>query len=388
MKPRIVCVILIVLTAVCLAGQTTAANQEGRITLSEDTSINEAVQILEIQSLKFENKKIINQSNFNSAIGIPLHNIEWRRAMDIIAKHNDIVVDEAPGYIAFANVQVSEAAKEKKESLAETLDIGSKQVRINGIAVLADRSFLQSLGIDWSTVFDGKVTVSADFLGGSQVPNPIGSLGMDTDFSVNGTQIELSTLLNVIESNQKGSIIAKPNIMVSSGKHGYIQVGQDFSVKMLDEAGNTTERFFSTGVIMHVEPTVVEVDGREVVHLKVSVERSSAVPGAVTTVINKSMSETELVLYDGEEAVIGGLYDTEKIQTRAGIPILKDLPWWVLGIRYLTGYWRDEVNERELVIFLRPDIVENAAARAERFEQNTPPTIVPPEAGNWGYLDE
>lgn len=388
MKLKIICVIIIALAAVCLAGQPAAAINEGKVTLSEDTHINEAVQILEIYSLKFENKKIINQSKFNSTIGIPLHNIDWRRAMDIIAKHNDIVVEESPGFIAFADVPVSEAAKEKKESLAETLDIGSKQVRINAIAVLADRSFLQSLGIDWSTVFDGKVTVSVDFLGGTQVPNPISSLGLDTDFSVNGTQIELSTLLNVIESNQKGSIIAKPNLIVNSGKNGYIQVGQDFSVKMLDEAGNTTERFFSTGVIMHVEPTVVEVEGREVVHLKVSVERSSAVPGAVTTVINKSMSETELVLYDGEEAVIGGLYDTETIQTRAGIPILKDLPWWVLGIRYLTGYWRDEVNERELVIFLRPDIVENAATRAARFEQNPPATIVPPEAGNWGYLEE
>ncbi|MGC9362522.1 MAG: type II secretion system protein GspD, partial [Candidatus Syntrophosphaera sp.] len=370
MKLKIICVIIIALTAVCLAGQPAAALNEGRVTLSEDTHINEAVQILEIHSLKFENKKIINQSKFNSAIGIPLHNIDWRRAMDIIAKHNDIVVEESPGFIAFANIPVTDAAR--KETLAETLDIGSKQVRINAIAVLADRSFLQSLGIDWSTVFDGKVTVSADFLGGTQVPNPIGSLGMETDFSVNGTQIELSTLLNVIESNQKGTVIAKPNLIVNSGKHGYIQVGQDFSVKMLDEAGNTTERFFSTGVIMHVEPTVVEVEGREVIHLKVSVERSSAVPGAVTTVINKSMSETELVLYDGEEAVIGGLYDTETIQTRAGIPILKDLPWWVLGIRYLTGYWRDEVNDRELVIFLRPDIVENASARAAAAEINPP----------------
>ncbi|MFO8145714.1 MAG: hypothetical protein R6T89_08305 [Candidatus Syntrophosphaera sp.] len=386
MKLKTVCVILIVLTAVCLTGKTTTITDEGRVTLSEDTHINEAVQILEIYSLKFENKKIINQSNFNSNIGIPLHNVDWRRAMDFIAKHNNIIVAEQPGYIAFSNVPVTETAK--KETLAETLEVGSKQVRINAIAVLADRSFLQSLGIDWSTVFDGKVTVSADFRGGSQVPNPISSLGLDTDFAINGTQIELSTLLNVIESNQLGTVIAKPNIMVNSGRNGYIQVGQDFSVKMLDEAGNTTERFFSTGVIMHVEPTVVEVEGREVVHLKVSVERSSAVPGAVTTVINKSMSETELVLYDGEEAVLGGLYDTETIKTRAGIPILKDLPWWVLGIRYLTGYWRDEVNERELVIFLRPDIVENASVRAAKADLNPPASRIPPDAGDWGYLDE
>jgi general secretion pathway protein D len=385
-KLKTVCVILIVLTAVCLTGKTTTITDEGRVTLSEDTHINEAVQILEIYSLKFENKKIINQSNFNSNIGIPLHNVDWRRAMDFIAKHNNIVVTEQPGYIAFSNVPVTETAK--KETLAETLEVGSKQVRINAIAMLADRSYLKSLGIDWSTVLDGKVTVSADFLGATQVPGNLFGLGMDTDFSVNGTQVELSTLLKVIESNQKGTVIAKPNLIVNSGKRGYIQVGQDFSVKMLDEAGNTTERFFSTGVIMQVEPTVVEVDGQDVVHMKVSVERSSAVPGAVTTVINKSKSDTELVLYDGEEAVIGGLYDTDTIKTRSGIPILKDLPWWVFGIRYLTGYYKDEVNERELVIFLRPDIVENASVRAAKADLNPPASRIPPDAGDWGYLDE
>lgn len=386
MKIKTVCILLIALTVASLSAETMALTEDGRVTLSETTHINEAVQILEISSLKFENKKILNQSNYNGIIGIPLHNVPWRKAMDFIALKNNIVVTEKPGYIAFDNIPMTEAAM--KETLAETLDVGAKQVRINAIAMLADRSYLKSLGIDWSTVLDGKVTVSADFLGATQVPGNLFGLGVDTDFTVNGTQVELSTLLKVIESNQKGTVIAKPNLIVNSGKQGYIQVGQDFSVKMLDEAGNTTERFFSTGVIMQVEPTVVEVDGQDVVHMKVSVERSSAVPGAVTTVINKSKSDTELVLYDGEEAVIGGLYDTDTIKTRSGIPILKDLPWWVFGIRYLTGYYKDEVNERELVIFLRPDVVDNAFQRAVKAAQAPPASRIPPEAGDWGYLED
>jgi len=385
-KIKTLCILLIALMAACLTAETMAVTEDGKVTLSEDTRINEAVQILEISSLKFVNKKILNQSNYGGSIGIPLHKVPWRKAMDLIALKNNLVVSELPGYFAFGNVPVTEATI--KETIAETLDANSKQVRINAIAMLADRTYLKSLGIDWSTVFDGKVTVSADFLGATQVPGNLFGIGMDTDFAVNGTQITLSTLLKVIESNQKGTVIAKPNLIVNSGKRGYIQVGQDFSVKMLDDAGNTTERFFSTGVIMQVEPTVVEVDGEEVVHMRVSVERSSAVPGAITTVINKSKSDTELVLYNGEEAVIGGLYDTDTIRTRSGIPILKDLPWWVFGIRYLTGYYKDEVNQRELVIFLRTDVVDNAYQRAVKAAKAPPASQIPPEAGDWGYLED
>jgi general secretion pathway protein D len=42
-------------------------------------------------------------------------------------------------------------------------------------------------------------------------------------------------------------------------------------------------------------------------------------------------------LLNGEETILGGLFVNEEAITRNGIPFLKDLPWWVLGIRYLTG---------------------------------------------------
>ncbi len=97
---------------------------------------------------------------------------------------------------------------------------------------------------------------------------------------IGSTKIQVNTLLRTIESNQKGTVLAEPNILVNSGKRGFIQVGQDFSVKSVDEAGNTTDQFFATGVIMTVDPTIVVSDSMEVIHLVASIERSSATPGA------------------------------------------------------------------------------------------------------------
>jgi len=55
--------------------------------------------------------------------------------------------------------------------------------------------------------------------------------------------------------------------------------------------------------------------------------------------------------------VIAGLYSTDEIVTRAGIPILRNLPWWVFGIRYLTGYESKEHNEKELIIILKAELL-------------------------------
>ncbi len=377
-------IIIFALLTFSLLAQTNVLDQ-GLVTITEDTQLNEAIQVLEIQSIRFQNKKIINLSNYSGPISVPLNNVPWLKAMEMVALKNNLIVAEKSGFIAFTDPEV--ILPVETETVADVLDIGTKQVRINAIALVGDRAYLKSLGIDWSTVFDGKVTVNAEFGGASQVPSDLFGIGADADISINGTQIELSTLLKAIESSQKGSVVAKPNIVVSSGKAGYIQVGQDISVKSVDNAGNTTDTFFATGVIMNVTPTVVPVGDDEVIHLKINIERSSATPGNVSTIINKSKSETELVVYDGEETVIGGLYDTDTIKYRGGIPFLKDLPWWVFGIRYLTGYDKYEVKERELVIFIKADIVESALERFRKASENPSPSKVPPEAGAWGYQD-
>ena len=76
-------------------------------------------------------------------------------------------------------------------------------------------------------------------------------------------------------------------------------------------------------------------------------------------------------MLNGEETVIGGLFVNEETTARNGIPFLKDLPWWVFGIRYLTGYETKTLAKKELVILLKTDLVPTLQ---ERFEN--------PQTGN------
>jgi type IV pilus assembly protein PilQ len=102
------------------------------------------------------------------------------------------------------------------------------------------------------------------------------------------------------------------------------------------------------------------------IHLELKIERSSGVPTDISTIITKSTSSTDLILYNGEETAIAGLFDADETVIRAGVPVLKDLPWWVFGIRYLTGYDSTEKKERELIITIQAEIVDSALERMRK----------------------
>ena len=333
------------------------------ITIPRETSFLEAINILGIMSEQYAGKKVINLSDYTGSIGIPVNQLYWLDALKLIVNANELIMEELPGVFLIKNF-VEEEERELDE-IKITPD--TKQVKISSIFFKADKSLLSSIGIDWSTLYNGEVQASFGFHGASQVSGDLFSSAITTTYETGAVSIDVNSLFKIIEANQLGTIIAKPTITVLSGRNGYIQVGEDFSVKTTDDAGNISDEFFSTGIILDVTPVVLEDEEKEVIYLVLSVEKSSALPGAISTIINKSSSTTEVILYDSEETVIGGIYTIDEVKARTGIPILKDLPWWFFGIRYLTGYNKFEKNTREMIIILKAEIVKPVEQR--KFEK-------------------
>jgi len=109
---------------------------------------------------------------------------------------------------------------------------------------------------------------------------------------------------------------------------------------------------------------VIVQDSIPFIYIELQAEKSSAAAAAVMVQINRTKAETKLVMLDGEEAVIGGLFVNDEEIVREGIPFLKDLPWWVLGLRYIFGYDKVEVSRKELIILLKAEIVPSLRERA------------------------
>jgi MSHA biogenesis protein MshL len=66
--------------------------------------------------------------------------------------------------------------------------------------------------------------------------------------------------------------------------------------------------------------------------------------------------ESVLRVADGNTAVIGGLMQDSASNASSGIPGLRELP----GIGFLFGTQSEQLAKTELVIFLRPRIIDNA----------------------------
>ncbi len=125
------------------------------------------------------------------------------------------------------------------------------------------------------------------------------------------------------------------------------------------------DQFYSTGTISEVTPHIITVNDTQFIHLQIDAERSSAQPDPVSTIINKQEAITEVLLLNGEQTAIGGLFSTEESTVRRGIPILKDLPPWLFGLRYLFGFETTDITERELIILIKATVVPSIRERVD-----------------------
>jgi len=359
MKKSIFLILMLILSSTIFCADEATNNIGEMITLLKTTNFVDAVRAIEDISQKYEGKKIINLSSFTEEIGVPIKQLHWKEALTLIVDFNELVLEELPGVYEIRDPE------QITSSGGEAISPDTKQVRISAIFVKIDESFAKNVGIDWSTLINGEVKANVNFRGASAVTEELFTASTTNRLESGEYTIDINTLFKILESHQKGTIIARPNVIVLSGKNGYIQVGEDFSVKSIDEDGNTVDEFFETGIIMEVTPTIIEQGDEEAIHLISKVEKSTAFPGEISTIISRSTSRTEILLYDGEETVIGGLYDVDENVTRQGIPILKDLPWWFLGIRYLTGFNKKEKTAGEMIIILKVEILQPLTDRRE-----------------------
>lgn len=133
-----------------------------------------------------------------------------------------------------------------------------------------------------------------------------------------------------------------------------------------DFAGNAITQFVSTGIIIDVVPTLIKSPIEpepnsptiDFMHLNVRVENSTGRPFGAAVAIDRSTANTQVLLTDGEQTIIGGLYSIQTQNERRGIPLLKDLPPWFFGLRYIFGFERTTYSQRELLIVLQAELLD------------------------------
>jgi type IV pilus assembly protein PilQ len=311
-------------------------------------------------------KIVIDTERRTTPINVDIHGFHWRDALAVICRSNGLQFADFENYIqvfgseAQAGAQPAAGAAPVTEIQKETATFRSREIKISAIFFLANLSRLEEVGINWTFMKSaGTYTLGSEFNGGDQLKNEI----FKVDLTPKMKFANINIVAKLFSNYNLGEILSGPQLIVRSGEEGRIQVGQDFSIRERDFAGNLIDKFYSAGTIVKVTPQVIVEQGVSFVHLNVEAERSSVTPGEVSTIVNKAKANTNVLLLDGEETIIGGLYDNETTTIRTGVPFLKDLPWYVFGLRYLFGYDREQVEKKELVILLKAELVPTLQER-------------------------
>lgn len=350
--------------------------ESGVISLAKNTPFNIALKALSEYSMRLENRPIIDVAQRINPINIDIANLSWKTALELITKTNHLSFLETETYIQITDAPAefigtpaggTEIETKKEQFPLKPVNGNIREILISAKFFEADTRKLIESGVDWNAVFSsGKTTAQ-----GQQ--NFIGNVESSTagifQIDYSDTDIDFNMIMKAMESNDIGKVIANPQITAIDGREGRVQIGQDFSIKQRDFAGNVLDVFVNAGIILTVTPVLVEEDSLKFIYLKVQAERSSATPGAISTVINKTYAETEMLLNDGEEALIGGLKTTEEYTTKKGLPVLNKIPKWFFGLGYLFGYESVNQTEKDLYILLKAEIIPTLSERIEAMKQ-------------------
>jgi type IV pilus assembly protein PilQ len=197
----------------------------------------------------------------------------------------------------------------------------------------------------------------------SRVTNP----ALSVVFSTTLGKFQLTSFLDALQEVRLADLQAEPSVVTLDNRAASILVGQEIPIRVLDAStANTggaatanavpraTVQLKEVGIILTVTP---HITNNRMIRLEIHAENSDAqlASSDVGFIFGKQRGDTQLLVADGETAVIGGLTVTQTSQSKSGIPILVDLPL----IGRLFGETRTDDEKRDLLILVTPHIIDN-----------------------------
>ncbi len=307
----------------------------------------------------------------------------------LLSEQGNVSVNRSSNAILVTDTR---SALDRIAPLVEQLDVRTAQVNISARIAFVNRTSLEALGFSYdlkdsqgsqlgglvTNIFDangdgvidpgeGATTDDVILLSGSsvaaignataRVPEPTLRLALSLVLG----RHTLVSFLEALQTVNLTDVQAAPVVTTLDHRAARIQVGQETPVRVIDLGSQTggqtaprsTIEYKQTGVILNVTPHVTG----NLVMLEIQAERSSVQPGASDAgiVFETSNAQTQVLVEDGQTAVIAGLTETQHTQSRTGIPILMDLP--VIG--RLFRRTTDEEVQRDLLIMVTPHIVRD-----------------------------
>jgi MSHA type pilus biogenesis protein MshL len=304
---------------------------------------------------------------------------------------NNIIVNRESGIIAVrAKAKQHETIKQFIEQVVGNVQ---RQVLIEATIAEVRLSDTYQAGIDWSVVSEtavvGGQTVLTkggvqDVIGGNLGSSPFFQLA--TSGTINSNPLNIT--LKALETFGDVKVLSSPKVMALNNQTAILKVVDNevfFTTDVQVDPGtvnqnstvvvDTNVNTIPIGFVMAVTPFI---DNKDQVTLNVRPTISRIVrfvndPNPLLAeqdvvseipVVQVREIETMLKISDSETAVIGGLMQDQINKENRGVPILSSIP--LLGS--LFSYTEEEYVKSELVIFIRPVVMEHASLNGDLAE--------------------
>jgi type IV pilus assembly protein PilQ len=336
-----------------------------------------------------------------------IEQVEYARASslamtlsNVVSARGNVVADTGTNSLIITEI---ESRIDEIVDLVRQLDIRTPQVSIQAKLIFVDRTDIEELGIKYdlgtSDQFYNRLV---------QRPDPASSEPVDTDgdgapdairateffgedvnivdlggnalaglanaeaiipspalqliFSTAIGSFNLTSFVDALQRVELADLQAEPLTTTADNTEAYILVGERTPIRTIDvggQAGQTegapraVTEIVPTGLQLRVTPHVT--NSRQVL-MQIAVENSSvrAAPADVGFTFQTQEAASQILVEDGETAVIGGLTVTEVTVAKSGIPFLVDLP--VLGGMF--GYTTRREQRRDLLILVTPRVLD------------------------------
>ena len=261
----------------------------------------------------------------------------------------------------------------------EKLDRAPRQVYLDAIIAEVSEESAIKLGLQFSVNTENISTSSVTGVSGTNIGAVAGDAllaGATGGILALGRGANLvpdiGIMLTALQGNSDNRILATPSLMASENKESIILVGQNvpfITGQFTNEGGNNSGPFQTIqredlGTSLRLKPKI-GANGNIIMEIWQETSRiDQSTPGLSDIVTVKRQISTVVSANDGETIAIGGLKVEQQEIGVSKVPFLGDLP--VIGKAF-----RQEVTNsvsRNLVIFLRPTLVNDKKDRREIYE--------------------
>ncbi len=279
-----------------------------------------------------------------------------------------IIVEISNSVARDLGVQILFGGKDKPFAVTNYSNTSPNIIDIAG-GLLADSLNQTTTVVNGATVTTTTNSVSGDLLKQNAASKVLAARGGYSGFLTElGNNTYLGALINAVQTDRDSNILSTPHITTNNNVPASILFGQEIPVSTGEalSSGNFSDTFRTiqrqnVGIELDVTP---QINAGNMVRLDLRQEVSS-IAGTVSSksdelIINKREIKTTVTVGDREIVALGGLLDDNESRTLEKVPFLGDIP--VIG-ELFKSRGRSKVKTN-LMVFIRPTILRNAADRA------------------------